>query len=81
MIANCDSYILIDDDSNKKPSKMHCSGKSSEIVYKWLNDKANAPDDYKIVPLKHNNRTIYFCYKINPPSRHYSNFYGLELNE
>lgn len=81
MIANCDSYILIDDDSNKKPSKMHCSGESSEIVYKWLYDKANAPDDYKIVPLKQNNNTIYFCYKINPPSRYYSNFYGLELNE
>ncbi len=80
-IANMDDYPLIDDDENNHPAKMHISGVSSEIVYKCLYDKSKAPADYKSVPIAQNGKTLYFCYKINPPQRYFTNLYKVELDE
>ncbi|MGN0533609.1 MAG: tol-pal system YbgF family protein [Eubacterium sp.] len=80
-IANCDDYALTSNDRDSHPSAMHSSGISSEIIYKWISDKENTPDGYNTVALNQNDKTVYFCYKINPPERYYSSLYKLVTNE
>lgn len=66
---------------DKQPSKMHASGKSREIVFKWAYDKQSVDEAYTIVELELNDKPIYFCYKLKPEKRYFSNLYCIGNKE
>lgn len=76
-IANCDNYNENYSESNW--AKMHVSGKTSEILYKWLSSSEEAPEDFEIIAIEYNNKTVYFCYKFNAAQRYYSDLYSIDF--
>lgn len=78
-ISNYDDYSQTENENYW--AKMHVSGSTREISYKFFNDKNDAPKEYSILPIEYNNKTIYFCYKLKAKQKYYSNLYSIDFDK
>lgn len=72
---------LLSEENDECLSKMHTSGKSQEIVFKWLFDKNLVDEQFTCVELTQNNKPIYFCYYLTPERKYFTNSFTSVFDE
>lgn len=71
-----DFEYLMFEENDESLSKMHTSGKSQEIVFKWVFDKNLVDEKFTCIELTQNDKPIYFCYYLKPEKRYFANSYS-----
>ena len=71
-----DFEYLMFEENDDCLSKMHTSGKSQEIVFKWVFDKKFVDEQFTCIELTMNKKPVYFCYYLTPEKQYFANSYS-----